>query len=81
MKWHLIIMIVWSLCYTYLKIYLYSTSITIEYYKPSTGKVCDFKRWKNRIKYYIKSYIKEYGFKHFKTVLLAWLIYGGIFIW
>ena len=81
MEWHLILMIVWSLCYIAWKIYLYSTSITITYNKPSTGKICDFKRWKNRIKYYIKGYFKWYGFQHFKTILLAWMIYGGFFIW
>ena len=29
----------------------------------------------------IKNYFKEYNFKHFKTVLIVWMIYGGIFIW
>lgn len=81
MEWHLILMIVWSLCYIVWKIYRFSTSITIEYSKPSTGKVNDLKRWKNRIKYYIKGYFKWYGLKHFITILLAWLIYGGVFIW
>lgn len=74
-------MIVWSLCYIVLKIYLYSTSITITYSKPSTGKVCNFLRWKYRIEYYIRGYFKWYGFEHFKTILLAWMIYGGFFIW
>ena len=74
-------MIISSMSYMILEIYCYSTSITITYSKPSTGKVCDFRRWKNRIKYYIKGYFKWYGFKHFKTVLLAWVIYGGFFIW
>ena len=74
-------MIVWSLCYIAWKIYLYSTSLKITYSKSSTGKICDFRRWKNRIKYYIKGYFKWYGFEHFKTILLAWLIYGGVFIW
>ena len=81
MKWHLILMIVWSLCYIVWKIYLYSTSIKIIYYKPSTGKICDFRRWKNRIKRYIEGYFKWYGFKHIKTILLAWVIYCGFFIW
>lgn len=81
MKWHLILMIVWSLCYIAWKIYLYSTSITITYNKLSTSKTCNFRRWKNRIKYYIKNYFKWYKLKHFNTVLIAWLIYGGFFIW
>ena len=81
MKWHLIFMIVWSLGYIVWKIYWYSTSIEITYYKPSTGKICDFRRWKDRIKYYIKGYFKWYGFKHFKIILLVWMIYGGFFIW
>lgn len=81
MEWHLILMIVWSLCYIAWKIYLYSTSLEFTYNKPSTGKMCDFKRWKNRMKYIFKGYFKWYRIKHFKTILLAWLIYGGFFIW
>jgi len=81
MEWNFILMIVWSLCYISWKIYLYSTSITITYTKPSTGKVCDFKRWKSRIKYYIKWYFKWYGFKHFRIILFIWMVYGGFFIW
>ena len=64
-----------------MEIYLYSTSIEITYYKPSTGKICDIRRWENRIKHYIKGYFKWYGFKHIKTIFLAWMIYGGFFIW
>lgn len=81
MKWHLIIMIVWSLLYIVWKIYLYSTSIEVTYSKPSAGKICDFKRWKNRVRYYIEGYFKWYKFKHFKIILIVWMIYGGFFIW
>ena len=81
MDWHLILMIVWSLCYIVWKIYLYSTSLKFAYTKSSTGKMCNFKRWKNRMKYILEGYFKWYGFEHFKTVLIAWVIYGGFFIW
>ena len=81
MKWHLILMIVWSLYYIVWKIYLYSTSITITYEKPSTGKMCDFLRWKKRVKYYVKEYFHWYGMEHLKTIMLAWVIYGGFLIW
>lgn len=81
MSWHLILMIVWSLCYIAWKIYAYSTSMTITYSKPSTGRMCDFMRWKNRVKSYIEGYFGWYRLKHFKTILIAWLIYGGVFMW
>lgn len=74
-------MIVWSLCYIVWKIYLYSTSIEITYRKLSASKLDDFKGWIKRVKYYIKDYFKWYGFEHFKTIILAWIIYGGYFIW
>ena len=81
MTWHLFLMIVWSLFYIIWKIYLYSTSITISYYQPSTGKMCDFKRWVGRVVRYVKGYYQWYRFKHFKTIMIAWVIYGGFFIW
>ena len=81
MKWHLILMIVWSLLYIVWKIYVYSWSITVEYSLPSNGKMCDFIRWKGRVKYYVKEYFHWYGTKHLKTILLVWVIYGGFFIW
>lgn len=81
MKWHLIFIIIWSLLYIVWKIYLYSKSITISYSKPSTGKMCDFMRWKRRIKCYVKGYFHWYGIKHLKIVILVWLIYGGFCIW
>ena len=81
MKWHLILMIVWSLLYIIWKIYMYSTSITISYSQPSTGKMYDFMRWGRRVKLYVKDYFLWYGTKHLKTIVLAWLIYGGFFIW
>lgn len=81
MKWHLILMIAWSLLYIVWKIYVYSLSITISYYHPSTGKMCDFIRKIGRIKYYVKKYFHWYGTKDLKIIILAWLIYGGFFIW
>ena len=81
MKWHLILMIVWSLLYIVWKIYLYSLSITITYSSPSTGKMCDFIRWKGRVKRYVKGYFHWYRIKHLNTIILAWVIYGGFFIW
>lgn len=81
MKWHLILMIVWSLLYIVWKIYVYSQSITISYSRPSTGKICDFIRWKRRVKHYIKEYFYWYRTEHLKTIILAWVIYGGFFIW
>ena len=81
MKWHLILMVIWSLQYIVWKIYVYSRSITISYSQPSKGKMCDFMRWERRIKYYVKGYVHWYGTKHLKTIILAWLIYGGFCIW
>ena len=74
-------MIIWSLLYIIWKIYEYSTSITISYNQPSTGKMCDFIRWTKRIKYYVKDYFQWYKIEHLKTIILVWLIYGGFFIW
>lgn len=74
-------MIAWSLLYIVWKIYVYSLSITISYSRPSTGKLCDFRRWKKRVKYYVKGYFHWYKTEHLKTVILAWFIYGGFFIW
>ena len=68
MKWHLILMIVWSLLYIVWKIYVYSRSITVEYSRPSNGKMRDFIRWKGRVKYYVKNYFHWYGIKHLKIV-------------
>lgn len=81
MEWHLILMIIWSLIYILWKIFLYSTSMTTTYSKPSTGIKCDFYRWKERMTRSVKGYFHWYGTKHLKTILLAWLIYGGFFIW
>ena len=81
MKWHLVLMIIWSLLYIIWKIYLYSTSVITTYRKPSMGIKCDFYRWKGRTARSIKGYFHWYGIKHLKTVVLAWLIYGGFFIW
>ena len=81
MKWHLILMIALSLLYIVWKIYVYSCSITVSYSKPSTGKMCDFMRWTGRIKYYVKNYFHWYKGEHLKTIILAWVIYGGFFIW
>lgn len=81
MKWHLFLMLAWSLSYIVWKIYVYSRSITISYSQPSTGKMDDFMRWKRRVKYYVKEYFQWYGTKHLKTIILAWVIYGGFFIW
>lgn len=74
-------MIIWSLLYIIWKIYEYSLSITILYHKPSTGKMCNFIRWIKRIKFYVKDYFHWYGIEHLKIIILAWLIYGGFFIW
>lgn len=81
MEWHLILMIVCTILYFFMKVYMYSTSITISYYKEPKTKMQSFKRWFNRIKYYVKNYFKWYGFKHFYGIIIAWLIYGGFFIW
>ena len=74
-------MIIWSLQYIVWKIYVYSRSIRVTYSRPSTGKMCDFIQWKGRLKLYIKGYFHLYGTKHLKAILLAWVIYGGFFIW
>lgn len=74
-------MVIWSLQYIVWKIYVYSRSIRITYSRPSTGKMCDLIRWKGRLKIYIKGYFHWYGAKHLKIILLAWVIYGGFFIW
>ena len=43
----------------------------IEYSRPSNGKMCDFIRWKGRVKYYVKNYFHWYGIKHLKIVILV----------
>ena len=81
MEWHLILMIVATILYFCMKVYIFSTSITISYRKEPKTKMQAFRRWLNRIKYYVKEYFKWYEFKHFYRIIIAWLIYGGFFIW
>ena len=89
MMWHCYLMILISVLYIIYKIYVYSTSLTFNYWK--TKEVQDWDEWKwfkvkcrrrrKELKYILKSYFDWYGFKHFYPVIIAWLIYGGIFIW
>ena len=88
MSWHLIIMIVFSILYLGWKVYVYSTSIEFNYW---TKKYVEHTKWEwfwinthrhiKEWKFIIKSYWGWYKFKHVWPVIIAWLIYGGIFIW
>jgi len=88
MSWHLIIMIIFSVLYLGWKVYVYSTSIEFNYW---TKEYVEHTKWewfwintRRRIKEFkiiIKKYFEWYGFKHVWSVVIAWLIYGGIFIW
>jgi len=88
MSWHLITMIVFSILYLGWKIYWYSTSIEFNYW---TKKYDEHTKWEwCRIKirrfikefiFILKSYWGWYGLKHIYPIIIAWLIYGGIFIW
>lgn len=88
MSWHLITMIVFSVLYLVWKIYVYSTSIEFNYW---TKKYVEHTKWElfwintwrciKEWKFIIKGYWGWYKFKHVWPVVIAWLIYGGIFIW
>ncbi len=87
MSWHLITMIVFSVLYLGRRIYCYSTSFEFSYYKNQK----DHTKWElfwinirlqiSKWKYIIKNYWEWYKFKHVWHVVIAWLIYGGFFIW
>ena len=91
MSWHLITMIVLSILYLGWKIYVYSTSIEFSYwlkpgetYKEHTKYEwfrINFRRRRKEFKIIVKKYFEWYGFKHVYPIIIAWLIYGGIFIW
>ena len=88
MSWHLITMIVFSVLYLGWEVYLYSTSITFNYWNKKHAEHTKLEWfWINtrrRIKewkFIIKGYWGWYKFKHVWPVVIAWLIYGGIFIW
>lgn len=87
MSWHLITMIVFSVLYLGWKVYCYSTSIEFSYYKKQNEHTKWEWFWINtrrRIKewkFIIKGYWGWYKFKHVWPIVIAWLIYGGIFIW
>ena len=91
MSWHFYLMIILSVLYLSWKIYVYSTSITFNYwlkpgetYKEHTKfewfKI-NCKRKIKEFKYILKSYWNWYGFKHIWPIIITWLIYGGIFMW
>ena len=81
-------MIVFSVLYLGWEVYVYSTSITFNYWNKKHTEHTKWERfWINtrrRIKewkYIIKGYWGWYKFKHVWPIIIAWLIYGGIFIW
>ncbi len=88
MSWHLILMIVFSVLYLGWKIYVYSTSITFNYW---TKKYIEHTKWEwyrikirrfiKELKFILKGYWDWYGLKHTYPIIICWLIYGGIFIW
>ena len=81
-------MIVFSVLYISWKIYVYSTSITFNYW---TKKYVEHTKWEwyrikirrfiKELKFILKGYWEWYGFKHTYPIIICWLIYGGIFIW
>lgn len=86
MNWHLILMIVLTIGYFALDIYMFSTSITIQYRTESKNRWQTIRRNIKDFVLIIKKYFEWYGFgwfmiKHSSIVWIAWLIYGGIFIW
>ena len=87
MSWHLIAMIVFSVLYIGRRIYCYSTSIEFSYYKKQSNHTKLELFWINirlkisKWKYIIKSYWRWYKLEHVWPVVIAWLIYGGIFMW
>lgn len=87
MSWHLITMIILSILYLGWKIYLYSTSITFNYWKnQSQFTKSEWRRIKRRrfikeSKYIFKGYWRWYKLDHVWPIVIAWMIYGGIFIW
>lgn len=70
-------MIVFTIAYLAWEIYVYSTSLTFMCTKP----INKYKRKYKEFKYILKSYWEWYGLSHLKIPVVAWLIYGGIFIW
>ena len=88
MSWHLITMIVLSILYLGWKVYVYSTSITFNYWTKKYVEhtkcgwfLINTRRRIKEWKFIIKSYWGWYKFKHVWPIVIAWLIYGGIFIW
>ena len=88
MSWHLILMIALSVLYLAWKVYAYSTSIEFEYYTKKYVEHTkhewfwiNFRRRISEFKFVIKGYWRWYKLKHTYPIIIAWLIYGGIFIW
>jgi len=88
MSWHLILMIVFSILYLVWKIYVYSTSLEFNYWTKNYTEHTkyewfwiNFRRRIKEWKFIIKGYWGWYKFEHVWPVIIAWLIYGGIFIW
>ena len=81
MSWHLALMIIGSVLYIMYKIWIYSLSITTTYYHAPKNRIVVFKRWLRRVKRSIAGYFKWYTYKDFVPIVIAWLIYGGIFLW
>lgn len=83
MMWHTYLMVILTILYFVWKIYVYSLSLTFEYYNsdsnPSFAK--RVKRKYKEIKITLKKYWEWYGLRHIRTPLIIWLIYGGIYIW
>lgn len=88
MSWHLITMIVFSVLYLVWKVYVYSTSIefnywTKKYVEHTKRELFWINTWRRikEWKFIIKGYWRWYKLEHVWPVVIAWLIYGGIFIW
>lgn len=77
----LYLMIVFTIAYLAWKIYVYSTSVTFIYTKPAKNTWHKFKRKYIDFKRVLTGYWEWYGLSHLKVPVIAWLIYGGIFIW
>ena len=74
-------MIVFTIAYLAWKIYVYSTSVTFFYTKPAKNTWHNCKRKYRDFKRILTGYWEWYGLFHLKVPVIAWLIYGGIFIW
>ena len=77
MKWHTYLMIILTVLYVVWKIYVYSLSIEF----MCTKKLSPIKQKYNEIKFILKRYWEWYGLRHLIKLVIAWLIYGGVFLW